>query len=182
MNKTTEALKLAEEALEAIVDYLGWGYLPDKVTENTDKALAAIREALAEPVKQEPKCSMSKHTPGPWKVGKYLGQGGWVVHMDVVDRGRGMDIVHGVAGLDNDERLANARLIAAAPDLLKAFSDVYLELAWDHLPPAKKYLAENARAAIAKATGGAEHEKTKPVCETCESLARTVMMDQTGKA
>ena len=49
MNKTTEALKLAEEALEAIVDYLGWGYLPDKVTENTDKALAAIREALAEP-------------------------------------------------------------------------------------------------------------------------------------
>ena len=43
-----EALKLAEEALEAIVDYLGWGYLPDKVTENTDKALAAIREALAD--------------------------------------------------------------------------------------------------------------------------------------
>ena len=182
MNKTTEALKLAEEALASIAFEKPSPVTVESLADIAFKALRAIREALAEPVKQEPKCSMSKHTPGPWKVGKYLGQGGWVVHMDVVDRGRGMDIVHGVAGLDNDERLANARLIAAAPDLLKAFSDVYLELAWDHLPPAKKYLAENARAAIAKATGGAEHEKTKPVCETCESLARTVMMDQTGKA
>jgi hypothetical protein len=53
---------------------------------------------------------MNKHTPGPWKVGQYLGSH---VHMDVGDR-RGANVVDGVW-----ERLANAQLIAAAPDLKK---------------------------------------------------------------
>ena len=43
MNKTTEALKLAEEALAEADRYYDY-----------DDVLAAIREALAEPVKQEP--------------------------------------------------------------------------------------------------------------------------------
>ncbi len=64
---------------------------------------------------------MSKHTPGPWKVGQYLGSlSSFHVHMDVGDKGRGADIVEAVCGLDTAQRLANARLIAAAPDLLEA--------------------------------------------------------------
>lgn len=39
--------------------------------------------------------------------------------------------------------------------LLAALEDIYRELAWDQLPPAKRYLAENAHAAIAKVKGGA---------------------------
>ena len=66
----------------------------------------------------------AKHTPGPWKCGLYLGQLSWFVHMDVGDRGRGMEIVEGVAGLTHEQRLANARLIAAAPDLLEALKGV----------------------------------------------------------
>ena len=49
-DKTTEALKLAEEALEEL------RYANDTDIAKTKyyKALAAIRESLAEPVKQEP--------------------------------------------------------------------------------------------------------------------------------
>ena len=53
VNKTTEALKLAEEALEGWKEYDTW---TDQQMWNDDdeEALAAIREALTEPVKQEP--------------------------------------------------------------------------------------------------------------------------------
>ena len=50
MNKTTEALKLAEEALEEL--HYSSGTV--KAVTLYKSALAAIREALAEPVKQEP--------------------------------------------------------------------------------------------------------------------------------
>lgn len=48
----------------------------------------------------------------------------------------------------NDARMRNA-----APELMAALQDIYRELHWDSLPPAKKSLADNARAALAKATG-----------------------------
>ena len=64
---------------------------------------------------------MSKHTPGPWKVGQYLGSpSSFCVHMDAGDKGRGIDVVEAVAGITTEQRLANARLIAAAPELLEA--------------------------------------------------------------
>jgi hypothetical protein len=81
--------------------------------------------------------------------------------MDVGDRGRGIDIVDGVAGLTPEQRLANARLIAAAPELLQA-----LQTAKQALAAAKEAMPMNweasalceqaediADAAIAKATG-----------------------------
>ena len=53
MNKTTEALKLAEEASEYLLEVCqDSGYVHG--IELADKALAAIGKALAEPVKQEP--------------------------------------------------------------------------------------------------------------------------------
>lgn len=90
---------------------------------------------------------MSNYTSGPWKCGQYLGSFAWVVHMDVGDRGQGMDIVNGVAGITADERHANARLIAAAPDLLEA-----LKASWNPMLPSEEREAI-ARAAINKATG-----------------------------
>lgn len=56
MNKQIETLKLAEEALNAMLTHMGMD--EDEWTKPTfdqsRKALAAIREALAEPVKQAP--------------------------------------------------------------------------------------------------------------------------------
>lgn len=102
-----------------------------------------------------------KFTRGPWKVGKYLGQGGWVVHMDVGDKGRGSDIVSGVSGLDNTERLANAHLIAAAPDLYAALKQMIeamvryeMDIAGEgDAPQRHRDLMRKARSALKKARG-----------------------------
>jgi len=54
-------------------------------------------------------------TPGPWKVGQYLGSPRqFVIHMDVGDKGRGSDVAFTSTAFGNDETVANARLIAAA--------------------------------------------------------------------
>jgi len=94
---------------------------------------------------------MSKHTPGPWKVGQYLGSlSSFYVHMDVGDKGRGSNVVDAVCGIDADERLANARLIAAAPCLLEALRDA-MDALVIHAPDS--WVLTQARDAIAKATG-----------------------------
>ena len=92
----------------------------------------------------------TQHTPGPWRMGKraydraiYGQQGAEVASM--------LDLFHTPA-----ESLANARLIAAAPDLLEALRDI--------TDLAERYgVGEHcdgnilaARAAIAKAEGRAE--------------------------
>lgn len=93
---------------------------------------------------------MSKHTPGPWEVrqGKEVGNTVYVSS----DKGQ---ICTGVNGFES--RIPNARLIAAAPELLEA-----LEVAEKALTAIFKAInlcvLENAdemniiRAAIAKAT------------------------------
>lgn len=95
-----------------------------------------------------------QHTPGPWKVGQYLGQlSAWCVHMDAGDKGRGIDVVEAVCGISAEQRLANARLIAAAPELLHALQQ--LIDSGDVRDAAEKGAVSMARAAIAKAEGGA---------------------------
>jgi hypothetical protein len=90
---------------------------------------------------------MIKHTPGPWKGGQYLGSlTSFHVHMDVGDRGRGANVVDGVCGLDIEERLANAQLIAAAPELLEVLVEITETLG-------NMNTFSKARAAIAKALG-----------------------------
>ena len=110
---------------------------------------------------------MSKHTPGPWETGKQNGHGGIsieaninaqiaTVYLGIISSNwkRGKETF---ARPENAEALANARLIAAAPELLEACE------------AALNYMINNARSyggdenefpsviklrdAIAKATG-----------------------------
>ena len=110
----------------------------------------------------------SKHTPGPWSIygkpGDYPGIEAGQIPFSVVVFGF-PDEYHpcGIQGRDSNEMQANARLIAAAPDLLEALrtcvavieiqqrfceSTAEGKAAWDET-------LDHARAAIAKATGNA---------------------------
>ena len=76
----------------------------------------------------------TKHTPGPWKIGKPCGLGTEILDSD----NSGIAIVA-------DE--ANARLIAEAPDLLEVLckAETFLPEGW--------VITELVRAAIARVTG-----------------------------
>ena len=61
---------------------------------------------------------------------------------------------------DPFEAAAELRRLAAVEanqaELLEVLQEIYETLAWDHLPPFKRDIADRARAAIAKATGETE--------------------------
>jgi hypothetical protein len=83
---------------------------------------------------------MSNHTPGPWRE-----------LYTRVDDASGYQIAHlDLHGKSEGERDANRRLIAAAPDLLKALRALVLA---DQEQGLDDTLFDAARAAIAKATG-----------------------------
>lgn len=90
----------------------------------------------------------TKHTPGPWEVlpgesrKPYLRVRGTCL-------GRLYKIANVLLGFSTEESKANARLIAAAPELLEALESIR------DLPahPMRKRAVEIATAAIAKATG-----------------------------
>ena len=81
---------------------------------------------------------MSKHTPGPWHTAGEQG----------VQIRSAKDQIAKVWTMRGNEWKANARLIAAAPELLEALQDMVS----DHASLSAATLAF-ARAAIAKATG-----------------------------
>ncbi len=98
--------------------------------------------------------SESKHTPGPWTLEK-----GHAVGSVIAEAGdysiTAPDGVHD--WFSADVEMANARLIAAAPELLEALRS--LADRWEILCEVIKPLINDeayvaARAAIAKATGG----------------------------
>jgi hypothetical protein len=98
----------------------------------------------------------AKHTPGPWKIVRYTNYEGFSIQSET-------DPVYGCiaerwedTGRDKAReavRLANARLIAAAPELLEALTEM-LAAQWDGDPRriASCPSCQKARAAIAKAT------------------------------
>lgn len=100
---------------------------------------------------------MSKHTAGPWAIEKTASHN-WIGPM----RHDGIKIAEIVAGLErgseytrafNARQDANARLIAAAPDLLEALQDL-VSVAKDGWPfDRQPTLYDRARLAIRKATG-----------------------------
>ena len=96
----------------------------------------------------------TKHTPGPWELRheRYCGKTDHVIRI-------GTASVYFNRGIGNTEEtaIANARLIAASPDLLEALQSI--TKSYDEL--LEKYgkahgwgtiESDNARAAIAKAT------------------------------
>lgn len=116
---------------------------------------------------------MSKHTPGPWEV---IGQhvftklGAANAHGSKASERDGWNIatINPWACTNQDEEeedmpasetMANACLIASAPELLEALEDIasdYAERFDMDSPstnPGMKVVVENARAAIAKARG-----------------------------
>ena len=106
---------------------------------------------------------MSAHTPGPWGLDGNLIEG---------PDGERVACITAYSRRTPKQK-ANARLIAAAPDLLAALQALVAELDGPGKPYSSDSYAppqfiETARAAIAKATnrratffGGAEHGETK---------------------
>jgi hypothetical protein len=106
----------------------------------------------------------TKHTPRPWEVVKYAGN---VTMIERHERtGYGYRQTNIASVLPVSEALdANARLIAAAPDMLGALRaiDARVNGIWDApellavgpLGSAPEDVLRIAKAAIAKATGGA---------------------------
>lgn len=101
---------------------------------------------------------MSAHTPGPWQAVEDE------QHLLSPDQFRiwinaeGLHVAY-VDGPRNVERVANARLTAAAPDLLAALQALVAELDGPGKPYssdsyAPPHFIETAKAAIAKATNG----------------------------
>ena len=104
---------------------------------------------------------MSKHTPGPWTVFPKAKYGEW--HVSVPVQGQGWRLGLFPDGIRTGSPEADARLIAAAPDLLAALREL-MECSeysgWSDADLARsiaggdRYLpmVVTARAAIAKAT------------------------------
>jgi len=93
---------------------------------------------------------MNKHTPGPWETDKVAVRSGGpngrqICLCEITVRGRPYDETY-------DEAIANARLIAAAPDLLEALKEWvgYVPSSTDEIEQAR---IDRAIAAIAKAEG-----------------------------
>lgn len=86
---------------------------------------------------------MSKHTSGPWSFWPSIPEEGvecfWIEN--------GVKQITGIDGPQNDEQEANARLIAAAPELLEALIAVV------SVADRKTDEFDLAHAAIAKAIG-----------------------------
>ena len=93
------------------------------------------------------------HTPGPWEVdGTKLGVRGKAVSKGALYGSGGFSIAEILPAMTDAEAFANARLIAAAPDLLALVLNILpLAIKTD---PEGQWVAD-ARAAIAKAEGRA---------------------------
>ena len=89
---------------------------------------------------------MNKHTPGPWRIGTPPPNG-----EQTIGTQQGLMVAVATTGAGTPTE-ANARLIAAAPDLLEALNALadYVD---DRAGDNECRPLENARAAIAKAEG-----------------------------
>lgn len=101
---------------------------------------------------------MAKHTPGPWVDSITMGRSEkGVVGEAFAWMGRGPVIV-ATRPIQEGEHMYNAKLMAAAPDMLEALKNVLTlaVLKWGNLDPEANTAFDHARAAIAKAEGKTE--------------------------
>lgn len=92
----------------------------------------------------------AEHTAGPWVVSRKLEVG---PRSDADDQSFGM--VVGVCDVYGDNAEADARLIAAAPDLLGIVREMLQSVSDGTWEADRKWFADKARAAISRATGEA---------------------------
>lgn len=85
----------------------------------------------------------TQHTPGPWLAGQTI---------TAADPGRAPGSYERITIASRVNNMANARLIAAAPELLNMLQRMIDETGGGCAPC--ELTREHARAAIAKATGG----------------------------
>lgn len=95
---------------------------------------------------------MSKHTPGPWETDRNNVHSGQIATIHHCLNNDWVEVWSPNWPADEDEQEANARLIAAAPELLEALEGFVA--CWDACASPVEF-AEKARAAIAKARGEA---------------------------
>lgn len=108
---------------------------------------------------------MNKHTPGPWGIrkeidGVYADEPIWVVSADGGVAVAANQSRTSLFRADRNKREANAKLIAAAPDLLEALEIMLADYRTEGCPDtdcsictASRIAEKTARAAIAKAKG-----------------------------
>lgn len=99
-----------------------------------------------------------KHTPGPWELGEPTSQLEFGVYATDKISGIRHFLANAEGHMGDKESLANARLIAASPDLLEALQEVLPmleQLLMIRGEPEPGSIGHKARAAIDKATGGA---------------------------
>ena len=94
----------------------------------------------------------TQHTPGPWKVKDTSRPSEHTSRLSIVLASGSAIIAYPANGWPPNEMAANARLIAAAPELLEALQNAGALWAYSSTDaPQQAWLAQ-ARAAIAKAT------------------------------
>jgi hypothetical protein len=102
---------------------------------------------------------MSKHTSGPWAIGGEHDDSLWIEGPAKLD-----NVICDIVSRDLEcilaaEDWANARLIAAAPDLLEACQQALVALSSyrvnPYMPDTVEQLQDTLRVAIAKAEGAA---------------------------
>lgn len=102
----------------------------------------------------------TKHTPGPWDIwtdreeneiyGRAIG-----ARITAAGDSRSIGSIHGLASNEEairDEAAANAKLIAAAPELLAALEALLDQADLGEVDEETQPIVDQARAAIAKAT------------------------------
>ena len=92
----------------------------------------------------------TKHTPGPWELGEPTSQLEFGVYATDKISGIKYFLANAEGHMRYKESLANARLIAAAPELLEALQ-AFVKYADDVNDDSPEL--DRARSAIAKATG-----------------------------
>ena len=96
----------------------------------------------------------TEHTPGPWTANQFGNQGEWDIHRSTPTLDGGyfvrVEPLH-ITREALDEAAANARLIAAAPDLLEACKAAVIAFRIVELGEDTDVMCQ---AAIAKAEGG----------------------------
>lgn len=100
---------------------------------------------------------MSGHTPGPWSVGGITDTNGgdWTVvtgRFVVASVHNGVDFSPAAVGIPTSRQRANARLIAAAPELLAALEAMRDQFQYTSINDGDDEANRLAQAAIAKAT------------------------------